>query len=471
MYVDLFSHSANLSLREKTHDVRDLGLRLLSNLMMRTSESVDYHGRILIAGDLLPSDILKLSAQRAEGVVLIGGGVTAHISVLARSLRMPLVIVNEALLTEEEKAKGPLMILDADQGNVLINPLADVVRQYQAMIEARRGSALADVNVRPTTTTRDGQRIRLMANINLLSEIPTAQRMKAEGIGLYRSEFPFIVRKDIPTEEEQFRIYRKVLESMPEHEVVLRTLDIGGDKILSYFPLGAEANPFLGLRALRFSLRNKEIFMQQLRAMLRAGASRSLSVMFPLVSSVDDFEEAREVVYACVRALKEERVPCNETPRLGVMIEVPSAVELAVDLAQAADFLCIGSNDLIQYMLAVDRTNQNIADFYTPYHPAVLRAIKRVAEAGAASGKPVSLCGDMATDEQLVPFLMGVGIHTFSMDSQNIPRLQQLIASTSLADTRRLATDILQLGSVKTVSARLKGNGNLGGARGNTKPS
>jgi phosphotransferase system enzyme I (PtsP) len=455
MYVDLFSHSSNLTLREKTHDVRDLGLRLLSNLLMRTSESVDYHGRILVAGDLLPSDILKLSAQRAEGVILIGGGVTAHISVLARSLHMPLVIVKEALLTEEEKAQGPFTILDADQGNVLINPLADVIRQYQSMLESRRGSALVDTCVMPTTTTRDGQRIRLMANINLLSEIPKALRNKAEGIGLYRSEFPFIVRKDIPTEEEQFRIYLKVLESMPDHEVVLRTLDIGGDKVLSYFPLGTEANPFLGLRALRFSLRNKEIFIQQLRAMLRAGASRPLSVMFPLVSSLDDFEEARDVVSSCIRALKEERLPCNETPRLGVMIEVPSAVELAVDLAKAADFLCIGSNDLIQYMLAVDRTNQNIADLYTPHHPAVLRAIKRVADAGISQGKPVSLCGDMATDTRLIPFLIGVGIDTFSMDTQYIPRIQQLITSISLDKARRLAKDLLLLGSVKAVSAHL----------------
>ncbi len=455
MYVDLFSRSTNLSLREKTHDVRDLGLRLLSNLLMRTSESADYHGRIVVADDLLPSDILKLSAQRAEGVVLIGGGITAHISVLARSLRMPLVIVKEALLTEEEKTQGPFMILDADQGNVLINPFADVIRQYQSMVEIRASSALADSHVTPTTTTRDGQRIRLMANINLLSEIPTAQRLKAEGIGLYRSEFPFIVRKDIPTEEEQFRIYRKVLESMPDHEVILRTLDIGGDKLLSYFPLGAEANPFLGLRALRFSLRNKEIFMQQLRAMLRAGAARPLSVMFPLVSSVDDFEEACGVVSACIRALQDERVPCNENPRLGVMIEVPSAVELASDLAQVADFLCIGSNDLIQYTLAVDRTNENIADLYTPHHPAVLRAIKRVAGAAAAHGKPVSLCGDMACDERMIPFLIGAGIHSLSMDTQHLPRIQQLISSISLAEARRLAEDVLKLGRIKAVEARL----------------
>jgi phosphotransferase system enzyme I (PtsP) len=455
MYVDLFSNSSNPALREKTHDVRDLGLRLLSNLLMRTSESVDYHGRIIVADDLLPSDILKLSAQRAEGVVLIGGGVTAHISVLARSLRMPLVIVKEALLTREEKAQGPFIILDADQGNVLINQTADVVRQYQALLIARAESDSANTRVTPTTTTLDGQRIRLMANINLLSELPSAQRLKAEGIGLYRSEFPFIVRKSIPTEEEQFRIYRKVLESMPDHEVLLRTLDVGGDKILPFFPVLTEANPFLGLRALRFSMRNKEIFIQQLRAMLRAGATCPLSIMFPLVMSLEDFEEAREMVSASIRALQEEHLPCNEAPRLGVMIEVPSAVELAVELARAADFLCIGSNDLIQYTLAVDRTNPNIANLFTPHHPAVLRAIGRVAEAAASQGKPVSLCGDMATDERLIPFLVGVGIQSFSMDPKYIPRIQQVIAALSFNDARRLAREILQLGRVKAIEARL----------------
>jgi phosphotransferase system enzyme I (PtsP) len=455
-YVDLFEHSPNPNLKEKIHDVRDLGMRLLSNLRMRASENVDYSGRILIASDLLPSDILKLSAQRAEGIVLIGGGVTAHISVLARSLCMPLVILKEPLLADEEKVQSVFIVLDADQGNVLVSPAPEVIQRYRAMLDTRRDSAVIDSGVQSVTATRDGQRIRLMASINLLAEIPMAQRVKAEGIGLYRSEFPFIVRKDAPTEEEQYRTYRTVLEAMPGQEVILRTLDVGGDKILSYFPSGAEANPFLGLRALRFSLRNKDIFAQQLRAMLRAGAGLPLSIMFPLVSAVDDFDEARGVVKACMRALKEEGVPYNDAPRLGVMIEVPSAVELAVDLAQEADFLCIGSNDLIQYTLAVDRTNAQIADLYTPHHPAVLRAIKRVAEAGAAKGKPVSLCGDLACDERLIAFLIGVGIRSFSMETRNIPAIQRRIAALSLDTAQHLAADVLALGSVKAVEARIR---------------
>jgi phosphotransferase system enzyme I (PtsP) len=295
-----------------------------------------------------------------------------------------------------------------------------------------------------------------MANINLLSEIPLAQRLKAEGVGLYRSEFPFIVRNDIPTEEEQVRIYSGVLDALPGYETILRTLDVGGDKILAYYPASEESNPFMGLRAIRFLLRNPDIFTQQVRAMLRAGADRPLHIMFPLVSSVDDFIQAREVVAHCIHALANEGLPHNSAPSLGIMVEVPSAVELAREFARETDFLCIGSNDLIQYTLAVDRTNAKIADLFVPYHPAVLRALKKVADAAIAADKPVSLCGDMASDERMVPFLVGAGIHRLSMESSRIPPTQQLIERMSYSAARRLAADLLELPTLKAVERRLK---------------
>lgn len=454
-YLTLFANSSSPTLREKVHDVRDLGMRLISNLRQKASMPVDYRDQIVVASDLLPSDLLKLSAQRAAGVILIGGGITAHVSVLARALRIPMIIVPDTPLADTEKGPDTTIIMDAEQGNIIINPTEDVIANYRTMLESRKDSSL-EMNVQPVTTMRDGRRIRLMANINLLSELPGAQNMKAEGIGLYRSEFPFIVRNDVPTEEEQYRIYRKVLESMPEQEVVLRTLDVGGDKLLSYYPGAAENNPFLGLRAIRFSLRNKDMFMQQLRAMLRAGAGRPMSVMFPLISAVDDFVDAREIVEECIRSLKAENAACNEHPRLGAMIEVPSAVELADDLALEADFLCIGSNDLVQYILAVDRTNEHIADLYVNHHPAVLRAIKRVVDGAAAHDKPVSLCGDMATDYRVLPVLIGLGIRTFSMDSRKIPKTQAFVNALRFDETRQLAEDILYLGSLKDVEQRLK---------------
>jgi phosphotransferase system enzyme I (PtsP) len=453
-YLQLFANSTSLSLQEKVHDVRDVSLRLMSNLRLRTSASMDYCGQVVLAENLLPSDLLKLSAQRAEGIILIGGGVTAHVSVLARTLRIPMVIVRESPLAESERGAKTMVVLDADQGNVMINPAPDVLQHYRAILESRKDTA-TELPTQPTTSTRDGRRIRLMANINLLSELPTAQRMKAEGIGLYRSEFPFIVRNDVPTEEEQYRVYRRIIESMPEQEVILRTLDVGGDKLLSYYPGAPEANPCLGLRAIRFSLRNKEMFMQQLRAMLHAGADRSLNIMFPLIASLDDFRTARAITEECIQLLKAENIPCNEHPRLGVMIEVPSAVELAGDLARESDFLCIGSNDLIQYTLAVDRTNERIADLYVSHHPAVLRSIMRVINGARAHGKPVSLCGDMAIDKNILPILIGLGLRTFSMDPRRIPGVQTFINQLCFTDACLLADEVMEMGSLKAVEDRL----------------
>ncbi|MEI6167318.1 MAG: phosphoenolpyruvate--protein phosphotransferase [bacterium] len=453
-YLKLFANSTSLSLQEKVHDVRDVSLRLMSNLRLRTAAPVDYRGQIVLAENLLPSDLLKLSAQRAEGIILIGGGVTAHVSVLARTLRIPMVILKEPPLAESERGAKTMIILDADQGNLMINPSPDVLEHYHSILESRKDTA-TELPTQPTTSTRDGRRIRLMANINLLSELPAAQRMKAEGIGLYRSEFPFIVRNDVPTEEEQYRVYRRIIESMPEQEVILRTLDVGGDKLLTYYPGAPEANPCLGLRAIRFSLRNKDMFMQQLRAMLHAGADRPLNIMFPLIASLDDFRTARAITEECIQLLKSENTPCNDHPRLGVMIEVPSAVELAGDLARESDFLCIGSNDLIQYTLAVDRTNERIADLYVSHHPAVLRSIMRVINGARAHGKPVSLCGDMATDQNVLPVLIGLGLRTFSMDPRRIPAMQAFISKLCFTDACLLADEVMEMGSLKAVEDRL----------------
>lgn len=455
-YVDLFSRSQNAALQEKVLDVKDLGLRLLANLSRGRADTLDYHGRIVLAGNLLPSDILKLAAQKAEGLIMIGGGTTSHVAILARSLKLPLLLVDAAVFPEGADSTEMFLILDADQGTVLINPPQDVVSRYATAVEDRRRLVESDIVVHPSTQTRDGQRVRLMANVNLLSELPLARRLKAEGIGLYRSEFPFLVRKDIPNEEEQVRIYRGVLDAMPEHDTVLRALDVGGDKALTAYPMVHEANPFMGLRATRFLLRNPEILTPQLRAMLRAGVNRKLHIMFPMVASVDDYQVVRDMVRNCVSALADEGLPHNPEPGLGVMIEVPSAVELVYHFAREADFLCIGSNDLIQYLLAVDRTNAGIADLFASHHPAVLRALKKVADAAWAAGKPVSLCGDMASDVKMIPFLVGIGIHRLSMEASRIPAVQQCIEGLSYDATRRYAGEILDLGTLKEVERRLK---------------
>jgi phosphotransferase system, enzyme I, PtsP len=453
-YVDLFSRSSNAVLREKVQDVKDLGRRLLWNLHKRETGTADYDGCIVICGGLLPSDILKIVAQRAAGLVLVGGGATSHVAILARSLQLPMVISGDTRLL----ALPPhtTVIVDADQGNVLVSPAAEVLKSYEAQKEARRKLDEMESQMLPETLTRDGERVHLMANINLLSDLKVARRMKAEGVGLYRSELPFIVRNNFPSEEEQYVIYRKLVSEMTGKELTFRTLDIGGDKMLSYFPNLNEANPFLGLRAIRFSLRHRDIFTQQLRALLRAGVGVPIRIMFPLVSSVDDFIEARDILLSCSRGLRDEGIAHNDHPELGVMIELPSAVQLADGLAAEADFLCIGTNDLVQYVLAVDRTNQEIADLYIPYHPAVLRAVKHVADVAAAANVDLSVCGDMASDPLLIPFLLGIGVRKLSMDSRRLPHVQRLICGMTAADAREAARTMLSLVRVREVDEYLR---------------
>lgn len=456
-YIQLFSSSANPRLREKVQDVKDLGLRLIQNLRDDAEVSVDYDGHIVIAGELLPSDVLKLSAQKAGGIVQVGGAVTSHIAILARSLNLPMVVADEPRLFG--LGPGQRVLIDGDHGNVYIDPEDVVCRSFEDLRRSQRDVAAQAARIKDETRTGDGVRIQLMANINMLSELKTAQRLKANGIGLYRSEFPFIIRSNFPSEEEQYRVYRTIIEGMDGREVLFRTLDVGGDKMLSYFPGVTESNPFLGLRAIRFSFRHKDIFFQQLRALLRAGAGARLHIMFPMIASVDDFMLARQMVHECAEQLRAEGVPHHEAPALGAMIELPAAVEVADELAAEADFLSIGGNDLVQYMLAVDRTNQHISDLYVSYHPAVLRALKRVAAAAAARGIPVSFCGEMATDEKMLPFLLGIGLRRFSVEPRMLPALQERIEKLDASTCASFAGALLGMGRISEVRAALKVDG------------
>ena len=455
-YADLFSRSPNPTLREKVLDVEDLGHRLLHNLAPRGSEDSgpDYAGQIVIAEELLPSDILKLSAERAAGLILLGGGQHSHVAILAKALQIPLVIsADRRLLSLPEKT---LLLVDAKEGQIVVRPGAEAIQTMKELIRSLADKDRLAAEVKADTRTRDGVEIQLQANLNLVSELDLAMSMKAKGIGLYRTEFPFIVRSTFPTEEEQYLGYRRVLEQMQGRPVVFRTLDIGGDKALSYFPVQHESNPFLGLRALRFSLRNPQIFKQQLRALLRAAhGNPQAKVMFPLVASLDEFQAARDLARICQEELRREGVP-NRMPDLGVMIELPSAVVMAPELAAAADFLSIGTNDLIQYLLAVDRTNDEVAAWFAPHHPAVLRSLMRIVEAAEKAGKPVSLCGNLGADPAMLPFLLGIGLRTLSMDSMAIPAVQRRIEQIDYGQARLQARRMLAFGRTDEVADYLK---------------
>ncbi len=458
-YKEMLQRSGTQLLREKVLDVEDLGHRLLSNLAAvaqgcdGAADAPDYRGRIVIAKELLPSDILKLSAEGAEALILLSGGQHSHVAILAKALRLPLVIAqDERLLHIPERT---LLMLDGQNGLIIVRPgeeaelaAREMLRQ-QALVE-RNGIA-----TREKTLTKDGARIALCANLNLVSELDFARKVHAEGVGLYRTEFPFIVRSSFPSEEEQYLFYRAALEQMQDRPVVFRTLDVGGDKALSYFPVQHEENPVLGLRALRFSFRNPAIFKAQVRALLRAAhGSAQARIMFPMVASLDEFLGARDIAYACYRDLERENIPAR-LPALGIMVELPATVWVVEDLAREADFLSIGSNDLIQYLLAVDRTNEAVADFYAPHHPAVLRCLARIVAAADKAGKPVSLCGDLATDPKMLPFLLGIGLKTLSMDPTAIPRIQNLVEKIDLRLARQQAARMLEFGRVSEVEEYL----------------
>ncbi len=449
-YVGMFQKISNPYLREKNQDVRDIGHRLLKNLMGLREKSSDYAGRIVIAEALFPSDALKLSTQNVGGVILLSGGASSHLSILARSLGIPLVIADTPeLLNLSEKVK---ILLDAEQGNIYINPAKNVIDTFMEKEQVRRRLAQLKDQMSATTHTRDGVRITLLANINLIGDVKSAGEFKAEGIGLYRSEFPFIVRSDFPSEEEQFIVYKKLVDSMPGREITFRTLDIGGDKVLSYYHHGKEENPFLGMRSIRFSLKHKDIFTQQLRAIVRAGYKADLKIMFPMISSLDEFLEAKELVLESILSLQKEKIPCHQHPPIGMMIELPCVVEIIEDLAAETDFFSIGTNDFIQYMLAVDRTNEKVADLYLPHHPSILRAFKRIVQAAKLYKKDISICGDMAHEERYIPYFLGIGITRISVDARYLPKIQKIISSLDFKTAQKEVELILGKAKIKEVA-------------------
>ncbi|HRZ40072.1 MAG TPA: phosphoenolpyruvate--protein phosphotransferase, partial [Candidatus Omnitrophota bacterium] len=452
-YVHRFESLDNRYIREKAQDVLDVGLHLLEHLAGTALYGQGEEGMIVIAQERFPSDMLKLSSRGAKGVILLSGGITSHIAILSRSLEIPLVFADESRLLKVPSRTR--VLLDAGQGNVYIDPDETVLRTFQPALEGARDAQKARTESLDETRTADGARVMLLSNINLLCDLNVARDFKSEGIGLYRTEFPFMIRSDFPSEEEQYVVYKKLVEGMPGKDVTFRTLDIGGDKVLSYYDYCREENPFLGMRSIRFSLRHKDIFRQQLRAILRAGTGAELKIMFPMISSVDEFLDARKQVELSMEELRSVGVPFHQAPELGLMVELPSVLEIMDELAEEADFFSIGTNDFIQYMLAVDRTNEKVADLYLPHHPSILRALKRVVEAAGRHGKDVAVCGDMSYDERYLPYFLGIGIRKFSVDPHWIPRVQKAVSRIDLNEARRKTQALLEMKKVADIERNL----------------
>jgi len=451
-YIALFSASPDPYMREKVHDIEDLVTRLLRNLASKEAKLPPVYHRIVIATDLYPSDLLKLSSEGVKGIVLLSGGVTSHISILARSLKIPMVIISDPLANNISDSDR--ILIDAEIGNIYINPAKDTVKEFKDRIDEQESGSAPPI-MKQFTETKDGVRIKLMANVNLLKDMELLSQLSCDGVGLYRSEFPFIIRKNFPTEEEQLFVYRKLVEGAPAKDVTFRTLDIGGDKMPTYWEPATKENSFLGLRSIRFSLRHQDIFTQQVRAILRAGADCDLKIMFPLIFSLEEFVQARDIVMECVGELEKSGGVFNNHPKIGMMVEVPAVIEIIEEFARIVDFFSIGTNDLVQYMLAVDRTNEEVAEYYIPHHPAVLRAIKRVADAAKASGKDVSICGDMANRAAYLQFLIGCGIRTLSMNPIYLAENQKVIGGIDVAQAEALTIRLLATGDINNIENEL----------------
>lgn len=450
-FMALFDNSPNPYIREKSQDIEDLARRLLFNLEREKGPGDSpIQGHIVVASNLYPSDILKLASETVAGIVLVGGGVTSHVAIIARSLKLPMIITKKTELLRVPEATP--MLLDADIGTLYIKPTKEIRRHFEQRNQARHRAQSKGRAMLPETRTRDGKRIELFANINLLSELDLANELKAEGVGLYRSEFPFIVRTNFPSEEEQLIVYDRLFRAMQGKPVYLRTLDVGGDKVLPYLNTPKEDNPELGLRSIRFSLQNRDIFDQQLRAILRAGVDvEKLGIMFPMISSIDEFQAARQAVKEAQDSLAAQGLKFHQHPQIGAMIETPALVPIMDELARTADFFSIGTNDFIQYMLAVDRANENVADYYQTRHPAILRSLAHIVKRVRQHRKPISVCGEMAHQKEFLPFLLGIGVRRLSVDPQFLPAVQKVIGGITIERSQSYAQRLLEASTLAEV--------------------
>jgi len=440
-YIALFSSSPHAYMREKTQDVKDLSVRILNNFSSEDDQEQFEKGNIAITREVYPSDVLKLVSAGIKGIIMASGGATSHVTILARSLQMPLIIAEEPeLLVLSDQTT---ILLDGEQGNIHINPEPDTIALFETRLKVEKETQ--QIFMEEQTLTLDKERVVLQANINLLSEVSLAKALKTEGIGLYRTEFPFLIRATFPSEAEQYIIYKKLFEQMGDQPIVIRTLDAGGEKTLAYSDSPPEANPDLGLRSIRFSLRHRDIFEFQIRAMLRAAAGKdNVRIMFPLISSIDEFLEAKQIVTNCMIALSKEQQAFNDKVPLGMMVELPSVIETIDAFAKEADFFSIGTNDFIQYMLAADRANKMVASHYVPHHPAVNRGIAKVVKAANKQGIDVSVCGEMAHEQDYIPFLLGVGVRTLSVDPQFLPAVQKTILNLNMSKAESFALNMLE---------------------------
>ena len=441
MFISIFAGMEdNPYMQERAADIRDVSKRVLAHLLgvKIPSPATIKDEVIIVAADLTPSDTAQLNRQYVKAFVTDIGGRTSHSAIMARSLEIPAIVGTKEVTSTAKD--GDIIIVDGLTGDVFLNPSEEVIAEYRAKAEAFAAQQAEWEKLKDSKTyTKDGHQVELAANIGTPKDLEGVVNNGAEGVGLYRTEFLYMDSHEMPTEEDQFEAYKAVLEGMNGKPVVVRTMDIGGDKELPYLPLPHEMNPFLGYRAIRISLNEPEMFRTQLRALLRASVYGKLRIMFPMIATLNDFRGAKALLEEEKAKLIAEGVAVSEDIQVGIMIEIPAAAVLAHQFAKEVDFFSIGTNDLIQYTMAADRMNERVSYLYQPYNPSILTLIKHVIDSAHKEGKWAGMCGEMAGDQTAVPLLVGLGLDEFSMSASSVLKTRSLISKLALSDMQALA--------------------------------
>lgn len=444
MFVSMFENMDNEYMKERAADIRDVTKRVLAHLLgvELPNPSLIAEEVIIVAEDLTPSDTAQLNRQFVKGFTTDVGGRTSHSAIMSRSMEIPAVVGTKEATKEIQN--GDLVIVDGINGEVHVNPVPEVIESYKDKAEqfAKEKAEWAKLKNEKTYSS-DGHQVELVANIGTPKDIEGVINNGGEGVGLFRTEFLYMGRDQLPSEDEQFEAYKTVLEGLNGKPVVVRTLDIGGDKELPYLNLPKEMNPFLGFRAIRLCLEDQDLFRTQLRALLRASVYGNLKIMFPMIATINEFREAKAILEEEKEKLIQNGTKVSDSIEVGIMVEIPSTAVMADQFAKEVDFFSIGTNDLIQYTLAADRMNERISYLYQPYNPAILRLVKMVIDAAHKEGKWAGMCGEMAGDETAIPLLLGLGLDEFSMSATSILKARSLIKKLNRSEMEQLASEAL----------------------------
>ncbi|MCR6111552.1 phosphoenolpyruvate--protein phosphotransferase [Bacillus sp. A301a_S52] len=451
-FVAMFEAMDNDYMKERAADIRDVSKRVLSHLLGKPIVSLAEINEevVIIADDLTPSDTAQLNKKYVKGFATDIGGRTSHSAIMARSMEIPAVVGSKEVTGQADA--GVNVIVDGLEGNVIINPSDDELAKYRQKLadyEEQKKEWAKLVN--EPSKSKDGEHVELVANIGTPNDLEGVINNGAEGVGLYRTEFLYMGRDELPTEDEQFEAYKKVVETMDGKPVVIRTLDIGGDKELPYLDLPKEMNPFLGFRAIRLCLEKDDMFRTQLRALLRASTFGNLKIMFPMIATLDEFREAKALLEEEKSNLLSNGVEVSDNIEVGIMVEIPSTAVMAPQFAKEVDFFSIGTNDLIQYTFAADRMNEQVSYLYQPYNPAILRLVKMVIDASHAEGKWTGMCGEMAGDEVAIPLLLGLGLDEFSMSATSVLPARSQVSQITKAEAQSIAEQALTLNTADEV--------------------